>query len=188
MEEALVRPTIAERLFWITGWIYDFSKIAITLLLIGLVVHYFFYSLLVVRGRSMEPNYVDGDVLVINKIAYLVGKPERGDVIAMFFPGETEKRFIKRIIGLPGETVKVSDGKVYINNQLLTEPYLPSDVTTIPDSTRTLEPGEYFAFGDNRAVSSDSRAWGPVPKSFIIGKIAAHLLTISSSQPAMATN
>lgn len=188
MEEALVRPTVAERLFWITGWIYDFSKIAITLLLIGLIVHYFFLSVLVVRGRSMEPNFVDGDILVINKIAYLTGNPQRGDVIAMFFPGETEKRFIKRIIGLPGETVKVSDGKVYINGAPLAESYLSSEVVTIPGSERQLEQGEYFAFGDNRAVSSDSRSWGPVPKSFIIGKIAARLTTISSSQPSNPTN
>lgn len=186
MEEAPVRRSIAERLFWVTGWVYDFSKIAIILLLVGLLVHYFFFSVLVVRGRSMEPNYRDGDVLVINKIAYITGDPKRGDIIAMFFPGETEKRFIKRIIGLPGETVKVVGGQVYIDDQPLAEPYLPSDVVTIPDLQRQLEQGEYFAFGDNRPVSSDSRAWGPVPKSFIIGKIAAHLVTISSSQTVSA--
>lgn len=152
------------------------------LLFVGLAVHYFFFSVLVVRGRSMEPNYNDGNVLVINKISYVIGDPHRGDVIAMFFPGETQKRFIKRVIGLPGETVKVADGHVSINGQLLAEPYLADEVVTVPDVERTLETGEYFVFGDNRAVSSDSRAWGPVPQSFIIGKISGQLANLPSEE------
>lgn len=178
MEGTIQRRTLADRLFWITGWIYDFSKIATMLLFAGLAIHYFFFSVLVVRGRSMEPSYNDGNVLVINKISYVIGDPRRGDVIAMFFPGETQKRFIKRVIGLPGETVKVTDGQVSINGQTLDEPYLADEVVTVPDVERTLETGEYFVFGDNRAVSSDSRAWGPVPQSFIIGKISGQLANL----------
>jgi len=178
---------LAERLFWITGWAFDFSKVASLLLIVGLIIHYFFFSVLVVRGRSMEPIYQDGDVLVINKISYLISAPDRGDVIAMFFPGETEKRFVKRIIGLPGETIKVQSGWVYVDNTLLAEPYLPGSIATIPDSERKLESGEYFAFGDNRSVSSDSRAWGPVPKSFIIGKISARVTKLAP-EPAAAVD
>lgn len=169
-----------ERLFWITGWIYDFSKIATVLLILGLLTHYFFLSVLVVRGKSMLPNFTDGQVLMINKIAYRYALPERGDVVAMYWPGETEKRFIKRIVGLPGETVRVDGGKVYINDLALDENYLDPSVATSNELTRTLQSNEYFVFGDNRSNSSDSRAWGPVPKSFLIGKIGSEIFQLSA--------
>lgn len=173
-------PKRLEKLFWITGWVYDFSKIATILLIVGLLTHYFFLSVLVVRGKSMIPNFTDGEVLMINKIAYRIAPPERGDVVAMYWPGETEKRFIKRIVGLPGETVRVSAGLVYINDAHLEESYLDSSVTTSSELTRTLQSNEYFVFGDNRANSSDSRAWGPVPKSFLIGKIGSEIFQLSA--------
>lgn len=166
----VVRQPWGERLYWISGWAYDFSKVATLLLLIGLFTHYFLFTVLIVRGQSMAPTFDDGAVLSVNKLAYVVGEPKRGDVVAMFFPGETEKRFIKRIIALPGETVTIFQGRVYVNNQPLAEPYLGKDVLTIPDQKRALVEGEYFVMGDNRGNSSDSRAWGPVPESFIIGK------------------
>ncbi len=151
------------------------------LLLIGLVTHYFFYSVMIVRGKSMEPNYVDGQVLVVNKIAYHVGSPARGDVIAMYFPGETEKRFIKRIIAVPGETVAIVNGRTMVNSQSLPEAYLPDDLESIPDLTRTLQSGEYFVMGDNRPYSSDSRSWGAVPSSFIVGKVGSPLFQLRST-------
>lgn len=151
------------------------------MLLIGLITHYFFYSVMIVRGKSMEPNFVDGQVLVINKIAYHLGSPARGDVIAMYFPGETEKRFIKRIIALPGETVAVKDGKTYLNGQPLDEAYLPKDLETMPDLNRTLQRGEYFVMGDNRPFSSDSRAWGAVPSSFVVGRVGNSLFQLRST-------
>lgn len=176
-----MREGIADRLFWFSGWLYDFSKLATILLVVGLIVHYFFYSVLVVRGASMEPNYHDGQVLAVSKITYQIDNPKRGDVVAMFFPGETDKRFIKRVIGLPGETVVVSDGHVYIDGQVLPEAYLPSGLVTVPELTRQLSSDEYFVLGDNRTNSSDSRAWGPVPESFIIGKAALPLFSIGAS-------
>lgn len=125
----------------------------------------------------MEPNYSDGQVLIINKIAYLISDPERGDAVAMYFPGEKEKRFAKRIIGLPGEKVKVNGGRVFINDNLLPEPYL-TGVETLPALERTLQSGEYFVMGDNRLASSDSRAWGAVPSSFMIGKIGNEIFRL----------
>lgn len=132
----------------------------------------------------MEPNYVDGQLLMINKISYLVGQPARGDVVAMFFPGETENRFIKRIIGLPGEKIRVTDGKVYINDVEFQQSYLGASVITTPNVERQLQPGQYFVMGDNRSVSSDSRAWGPVPKSFLLGKITAPIAHLPSRLPS----
>lgn len=160
-----------EKIFWMGGWIYDFSRFATTLLIVGLLTHYFIFSVLIVRGKSMEPNYLDGGVFSVNKFSYLVDRPHRYDVVAMYFPGETEKRFIKRVVGLPYEKVSVSSGKVYINDQPLPEQYLDSGIATVPDMEMNLSEGEYFVMGDNRNVSSDSRAWGPVPRSFIVGKV-----------------
>lgn len=128
----------------------------------------------------MEPNYVDGDVVGVNKIAYIVSTPKRGDVIAMFFPGETQKRFIKRVIGLPGETIRIADGLVYVNGTLLVEGYLSPELLTIPNLERKLVEGEYFVLGDNRVASSDSRAWGAVPESFIIGKALVNIAKLPS--------
>ncbi len=169
---------LAERLYWRLGWIYDFSKIATIILLIGLGVHYFFFTALIVRGKSMLPNYQDGQVLVVNKISYVVDSPQRGDVVGMYFPGEVEKRFIKRVIAIPGEKITISQGKVRINGQPFEESYLSPELLTLPDLDRTLVEGEYFLMGDNRGNSSDSRAWGPVPESFIIGKVVVELVRI----------
>ena len=178
-----MRGALTEKLFWVTGWIYDFSKAATIVLIVGLLAHYFFVSILVVRGRSMQPNFVDGQVVVVNKIIYLVSSPKRDDVVAMYFPGETEKHFIKRIIGVPGDTVEVARGKVFLNGEELVENYLSSDVETLPASKRTLGDGEYLVFGDNRSASSDSRAWGPVPESFIIGRATGKLFRLPSKLP-----
>lgn len=177
-----MREGITDRLFWFSGWLYDFSKLATILLVVGLITHYFFYSILVVRGASMEPNYHDGEVLAVSKIAYQIDNPKRGDVVAMFFPGETDKRFIKRVIGLPGETVTIASGAVSVNGQAVPEAYLPKDLATVPDLTRQLTEDEYFVLGDNRSNSSDSRAWGPVPESFIIGKASARLFSIGADE------
>jgi signal peptidase I len=178
-----MQKATTERLFWFSGWAYDFSKYATGVLIIGLIVHYFFFSLLVVRGDSMIPNYRDGQIYIIDKIHYRLTSPQRGEAIAMFFPGETQKHFIKRVIGLPGEMISVRSNQVYINNQLLAEPYLMTGVPTGPDVERTLGPNEYFVMGDNRSVSSDSRAWGPVPANFIIGRIGPRLFSLPSQSP-----
>lgn len=175
-----MRAKKIEKLFWVTGWIYDFSKIATVLLILGLLTHYFFLTVLVVRGKSMLPNFTDGEVLVINKIAYRFAPPVRGDVVAMYWPGETEKRFIKRIVGLPNETIRVEGGRVYINDTILDENYLDTITVTSSELTRILQADEYFVLGDNRIASSDSRAWGPVPKSFLIGKVGSEIFQLSA--------
>lgn len=176
------KPGRLERLYWLAGWTYDFSKVATVILVLAIIVNYFFFSLMVVRGTSMRPNYVDGNVQIVNRLAYDLHSPQRGDVIALYFPGETQQRFIKRIIGLPGETVTITDGQVFIDNRLLSEPYLPKGLVTFPDMERRLSSDEYFVMGDNRPVSSDSRAWGTLPRSFIIGKVETHLVNLPASQ------
>lgn len=176
-----MKEGLSEKLFWFSGWLYDFSKYAAVLLVGGLITHYFFFSVLIVRGESMVPNYIDGDMLLVNKISYQVSNPERGDVVAMFFPGEASKRFIKRVVGLPGERIKIHNNKLYINNKQLIENYLAKGTITVPNMERTLTGDEYFVVGDNRGASSDSRAWGPVPESYIIGKTSQKFYHLPSN-------
>ena len=128
----------------------------------------------------MVPTFHDGDYLIVDEISYRFDKPERGDVIIMRYPLDTKKYFIKRIIGLPNETVSINNGAVTVTGedgtQTLSEPYieLQSDSTT----EVTLKADEYFVMGDNRAGSSDSRVWGPLPAKNIVGKALVRLLPL----------
>ncbi len=119
-----------------------------------------------VSGEVMSPTYINGDYLLINKFNKSF---ERGDVVVFRYPKDPNKFFIKRIIGLPSEKIKIQGGKVFINRQVLNESYYNSE--TVPDSSITLDQDQYFVLGDNRNKSSDSHIWDPITKSSIQGKI-----------------
>lgn len=129
-----------------------------------------------IKGDSMQPNYPDGEFLLTDKLSYRFGKPERGDVIVFEAPGVRDEEYIKRIIGLPGERVMVRDGKVYINGNLLDEPYIADTLSTgggifSAEGKEVVVPERsFFVLGDNRPASSDSRTWGFVEKQKISGK------------------
>ena len=129
-----------------------------------------------VDGSSMYPNFEDKEYILTDKITYRRGNPQRGDVIVFHAPPPFDSDFIKRVIGLPGETVVVENGKVYINGKQLPENYLPGSYVTSEKSflregvTYVIPEGYYMAFGDNRGYSSDSREWGPISKKAIVGK------------------
>ena len=142
---------------------------------------FFFVYLLIMRphkikGSSMSPNYPDGEYLLTEKVTYYLRNPERGDIVVFTPPISTTDEFIKRVIGLPGEKVMLKNGHVYINDKLLDESYIASDMPTIggtflPDNEDyTIPQGKYMVFGDNRPNSSDSRYWGPITKSEISGR------------------
>jgi signal peptidase I len=155
-------------------------KFFIAALVIALVVRWFVAQPFVVTGASMEPTLDPNEYLVIDKIFYEISKPERGDVIIMRYPLDSSVYFVKRVIGLPGETVQVSKNTITIlaqdgTSNVLHEPYLVLTQSTKPDTTVTLATGEYFVLGDNRAHSSDSRDWGPLQKKFIVGRAFARL-------------
>lgn len=123
-----------------------------------------------IEGYSMEPSLHQGQYLIVNKAVYQwLHDPQRGDIVVFEYPRAPDRDFIKRVIGLPGETVEVRDGAIYIDSVPLEEPYL-SDATHGNMSPRKLGPNEYFVLGDNRDNSSDSRSWGPLPRDNIIGK------------------
>jgi signal peptidase I len=121
-----------------------------------------------VRGSSMEPTLHNGQYLVVSKISYRFSEPQRGDIVVFVSPNGAGEDYIKRIIGLPGERVEIRDGAVWINGYRLDEPYLNSGIPYT--GAWSLGPDEYFVLGDNRANSSDSHAWGPLPRRNIIGK------------------
>lgn len=134
-----------------------------------------------VRGASMKPNFNDGEYILTDKISYRFNEPQRGDVIIFTSPTDPDVDFIKRIIGFPGEKVKISDGKVTVANTeiktgfVLQEPYETLGPTAggkeAPQNTEvTIGDNEYFVLGDNRLESFDSRSWGNLPKKNIIGK------------------
>lgn len=126
-----------------------------------------------VLGASMEPNFHNGNYLIVDVISYRFGEPQRGDVIIFRYPGDLTTFYIKRIIGLPGDTVSFSGNRIIVNGESLEEGYLPPDIATeTPTKTEFyLGSDEYFVMGDNRVASYDSRNWGPLPKKDIIGVV-----------------
>lgn len=135
------------------------------------VFHTFIATVFFVEGESMAPNLTSEQVLLVNKLAYLASRPTRGDIVVLRFPGDPEKRkFVKRIIGLPGEEVMIEGGQVYVNSERLSEGYLPFELKTLPDRQLMLGSDEYYLIGDNRRNSSDSRTWGPARRRDLIGR------------------
>ena len=123
-----------------------------------------------VEGMSMEPSFHDGQFLLINKLSYRLGEAERGDVIVFRYPRDPSRDFIKRIVGLPGETIEIRDGQVYINGQLIPTMATINEANYNSGPT-TIGPDELYVLGDNRPNSSDSHAWGTLPLDLVIGKV-----------------
>lgn len=168
--------------FW-GARIFELTKVLIVLTMIGYLIHIFVATVFVVDGESMMPNLLDKEYLMVNRIHYDVSTPKRGDIVIFYYPGEPSKKFIKRIIGLPGEKVEIANGQVYINDQKLDEPYMSSDTVTPTETDQdqiiyNVEPGSFFVLGDNRTNSSDSRIWGSLPRKFIIGQAEVALFPI----------
>tara|TARA_Y100000031_G_scaffold151507_1_gene192926 strand:- start:17532 stop:17960 length:429 start_codon:yes stop_codon:yes gene_type:complete len=131
----------------------------------------------------MEPTFDSSEYLIVDQLSYRFEEPKRGEVIIFKYPNDPSTFFIKRIIGLPGETLEMRDGKVFIKNEaplegfLLEEPYKKEE--TVDTLTTVLRENEYFVLGDNRKQSSDSRIWGALERKFIVGKAFIRLLPIT---------
>ncbi len=152
--------------------IVRFSIIAI---IIVVPIRLFIAQPFIVSGASMEETFYTGEYLIIDQVTYHFDEPARGEVIIFRYPRDPSKFFIKRVIGLPGETISIIDNEVTISNQnspngfVLDEPYIAQMTPTAPFTT-TLSEDEYFVMGDNRDKSSDSRTWGPLEEDKIIGR------------------
>ncbi len=152
----------------------EIFTLVILAVLIVVPIRVFIAQPFVVEGLSMFPTFGDHDYLIVDEISYRIGDPLRGDVIIFRYPGNPSIFYIKRVIGLPGETVRIERGAVAITKTdgttlTLDEPYVVAEDATYT-MTSTLGPDQYFVMGDNRPKSSDSRVWGPLPKDDIIGR------------------
>lgn len=157
-------------------FVFEVVKIVVIALLIVIPIRYFIFQPFFVRGQSMEPTFENGDYLIVDELSYRFDNPQRGDVIVFKYPNDVSQRYIKRVIALPGETIEIENDKVSISNKkgnfvLDESAYLSSAVETLGDMKITLGAKEYFVMGDNRLASSDSRRWGTVPESDIIGRV-----------------
>jgi signal peptidase I len=140
-------------------------------LAVSIFIITFLYQPVKVEGTSMLPRLEDQDRLFINKFAYRFEKVERGDVVVFYYPRDPQKSYIKRVIALPGDNLRIDAGCVYVNGQPLTEPYVPREYRdTRSQEEAILPPDNYFVMGDHRSISSDSRDFGPVPRDLIYGK------------------
>jgi len=163
--------------------IWETVRYALVAAAIIIPIRTFIAQPFVVSGNSMFPTFHNGEYLIVNELAKYLDDYKRGDVVILRYPNDPSKFFIKRVIGLPGETVTVTGGVVSITGPshasplVLDEPYIKNP--KVDDSTRTLDDSEYFVMGDNRAQSSDSRMWGPVPKKLMDGKALLRLFPFS---------
>ena len=164
--------------------VWETIKYAVVAAVIIIPIRIFVAQPFIVSGTSMYPTYHNGEYLIVNEVVKYLGEYKRGDVVILRYPNDPSKYFIKRIIGLPSETVTIRDGVVSITSQtrttplVLDEPYVKNPKTT-DNSSRTLDEDEYFVMGDNRAQSSDSRIWGPVPRRLMDGEALFRLFPLS---------
>jgi signal peptidase I len=185
-ENKEIAPETAEKKPQSTFWkdLKEVVGFALIVLVILVPLRLFVAQPFVVVGDSMDPTFATGEYLIVDELSYHLHAPGRGDVIVFKYPLDTTKYFIKRIIGLPGETLVFKGKTITIKNSanpngfVLNESYL--SYTNNTDETITLDDSHYFVMGDNRPVSLDSRSWGPLPKNLIIGRAFARLLPIST--------
>jgi len=188
----LLPPKIKEQIKITFLFIWDFLKIAILAAVIVLPIRYFIFQPFIVKGESMVPNFHSGDYLIIDQISYRIKSPKRGDVIVFRYPLDISQRYIKRIIGLPGETIEVKNGEIKVlknisenldnNKEALTlneNNYLPDLKNTEGNLHISLLENQYFVLGDNRDFSYDSRRWGILPQKDIIGKVILRIFPVS---------
>lgn len=160
-------------------FVWDLLKTGIIVFIIAFLIRYFLIQPFIVEGSSMLPNYIDQEYLLAEKLSFSLSSPKRGDVIIFKYPNNPSVNYIKRVIGLPGETVEITNNQVRIINKdhpegvILDESYLPSNTKTLTSENKkfsaTLAENSYFVMGDNREHSSDSREWGALPRANIIG-------------------
>jgi len=167
------------------GLLKDLAILALLVVVVVLPLRLFVVSPFVVDGESMHPTFENLDYLIVDEISYRFRTPARGDVVVFRYPNDPSIFYIKRVIGLPGETIAINHGTVTVTKVDGTEKTLSEPYIAVEDATYTkvtmLGNDEYFVLGDNRPNSSDSRMWGPLPAKDIIGYVFLRLLPISNA-------
>ena len=167
----------------IINFSWEIAKTLIIALAIVFPIRYFLFQPFLIRGQSMEPNFENGDYLIVDELSYWLREPQRGEVVVFKYPRNPSQRYIKRIIGLPGETVEIKNGRILVSGKVLDESvYLPEDILTDGKGFTkiTLGKDQYFVLGDNRTFSSDSRLWGVLEKDKIIGRAYFRLWPVAA--------
>jgi signal peptidase I len=165
------------------NFLYEVLKFSIITLLIVLPFRMYIAKPFIVNGASMSPTFETGDYLIVDEITYKINEPERGEVVVFKYPLDPSRFFIKRIVGLPNETIEIKNGAVFIKNKnnpdgfQLEEEYILNK--SYKNTVYSLSDGQYFVMGDNRSNSSDSRTWGSLDKNFIIGRAFIRLLPLN---------
>ncbi len=163
---------------------FDFLKTIIIIVILAALIRQFLIQPFIVDGQSMEPNFHNNDYLITDKISYRLHAPQRGEAIIFHPPNKPSVNYLKRITGVPGDTIEVKNGEVFVNSKKIVEPYIDSgDKTKTPTNDEikiTLKSDEYFVLGDNRNHSSDSREIGPIPKENIVSRVWLRLFPLNS--------
>jgi signal peptidase I len=168
-EDAPVASSVHASLWSALSWVRDLAFSV----LIAVILIVFIYQPVKVEGTSMMPTLTDQERIFINKFTYHfgLGSIERGDMVVFWFPLDPQKSYIKRVIGVPGDTVYIDAGQVYVNGHVLNEPYVPEDYhDRVSYEEHRIPADQYFVLGDHRSSSSDSRTWGFVKRDAIYGK------------------
>ena len=176
-QEAIVQPEVrltspGVRIAQIKEELVAWVKTLVSAAVYAVLIVTFGFQVARVEGQSMAPTLEDQDRLIVNKLVYRIGEPRRGDIVMLYYPLNPDKSFVKRVIAEEGDTVRIVDGRVYVNDIPLKDDYVSSEYRSHDDwGPQVIPEGYYFVMGDHRNNSSDSRHWGMVPKRYIIGKV-----------------
>ena len=170
--------------------IWELLEVILIAFLPLFVISQFLARPFIVQGASMEPNFQNGNYLIIDMVSYRFNNPDRGDVVVFRYPGNRSSYYIKRIIGLPGDHVSLRNGDVFVNGEITSDEYFSLGVDTFPASQTdfSLTENQFFVMGDNRAMSFDSRNWGPLERSDIIGFVRIRVWPLSELEFFRSSN
>lgn len=166
------------------GSFFDFVRFLVMVSAVVFAIRLYIATPFIVSGSSMDPTFADGEYLIVDELSYRLADPKRGDVIVFRFPQKRTQFFIKRIVGLPGETIEIRDGALLVKNDAvpegftLDEPYLADG--TAGSFLVTLGEDEYFVLGDNRSASFDSRSWGTLSRDLVVGRALLRLFPVQN--------
>ncbi|TDA65638.1 MAG: signal peptidase I [Clostridia bacterium] len=152
-----------------SGWL-DLLEAVIIALALAMVIRLFLFEPFVIPSGSMEPTLQPGDRIIVSKLSYRFSEPQREDVIVFRYPPNPRLVYIKRLVAMGGDTVRIEDNRLYVNGQPVPEQYLPDNVYMHDFGPVTIPPGSFFVLGDNRNNSEDSRVWGLLPEGNVLGK------------------
>jgi signal peptidase I len=180
---AIALPAPSNRLAQVKEELIAWVKTLVSAAVYAILIVTFGFQVARVEGQSMAPTLEDQDRLIVNKLVYRIGEPRRGDIVMLYYPLNPEKSFVKRVIAEEGDTVRIVDGRVYVNDIPLKDDYVPSEYRSHDDwGPQVIPEGYYFVMGDHRNNSSDSRHWGMVPKKYIIGKVQLRWWPVPSAR------